>query len=175
MISRGIDEKFYKENLDLIIKYIGWDVSPDKYEIKPNEMLFIWMEKAASMARYLDEPETRKDVVEYLKFNVSYDWLMPIIDKIENTNQEKIHNAFSLRVNGKHYMKICYYKTGLPIVQQRFYNRETEVFYTRREVLFRLIVKYIKWYNRFKDKLNLHNDWNYYIFCEEYNHLVKGE
>jgi len=91
-----------------------------------------------------DDPETyhngyyykKGDGVEYIKdclFHESWDWLMPIIDKIRNDSKVI---AF----------EICF---SLGVIVKVFYNKEWH-FYESNDMIeapYVAVIDYIKWYN----------------------------
>jgi hypothetical protein len=86
--------------------------------------------------------EWRDGDIESFFYNSSWDWLMPVVDKIEEECSTELHFYSGLKGTGSaYYMTILGYKNDY---DRTYWGK------TRIKVVYKSIVKYIKWYKRNK-------------------------
>ncbi|HUQ67178.1 MAG TPA: hypothetical protein VM101_13535 [Flavitalea sp.] len=87
--------------------------------------------------------------VDALKYNTSWDWLMPVVEKIENTEVVSIETVglgekMNVQIN-KRFCKIWFpFENDKPLI--------TEIRNTKIEAVYKGVIRWIKWYN------NTHKD-----------------
>ena len=104
--------------------------------IDNNKLIAEFMELKYKRGAYYDEYNKEKVKQDSnLKFHSSWDWLMPVVEKIENINEwvrvEITNNSIIITYMG--YNKITHGKTKIKTV-------------------YKAVVEFIKWYNKKEDK-----------------------
>lgn len=81
---------------------------------------------------HFTSPDGKAHTPETMKYHISWDWLMPVVEKIEGLSGS---------------MSVYIYKDGCQI-EGRFngYNK-TERAKTKIEATYKAVVEFIKWYN----------------------------
>lgn len=84
---------------------------------------------------------------EYLEYDTSWDWLMPVVEKIEKLGvSTDIHYYAGTTKNasGFYGTELLGYSTDLSIYDS------TNQYDTKLESVYKAVVKFIKWYNKNK-------------------------
>jgi len=115
-----------QESNKLIAEFDGLKFVNDDPESYPNGYMF--------------SKDTGALTFEDLQYNESWDWLMPVIEKIENLKNKEGAYAFSVRI-GRDYCVIAYNDfTGYEIAVKSAHNNKIQSVYE-------CIVEFIKWHN----------------------------
>lgn len=83
----------------------------------------------------LDGNGNSKEDINSFKYHKSWDWLMPVVDKIENLGNCQIDISFE-------WCRICY-KGGLFEIDTRNHIKAN----TKIEAVYFACIEFIKWYN----------------------------
>jgi hypothetical protein len=77
---------------------------------------------------------------EYLKFNSSWDWLMPVIEKIEKMGYDSLISNFQAHItkSSRTYSNI-------------FIGNAQNAELTKLKATYKMVVEFIKWYNKQKE------------------------
>ena len=127
------NEKIAKGN-ELIAKYVGMQQG------KPNETR--WASDWFDVDGFIDGARHKK-----LLFHDSWDWLMPVVEKIEMTTVYSITTDYDRRDEFKGWSVHLY--TLWPKDEIIGYILDKR-FETKREATWYAVVEYIKWYNKQK-------------------------
>ena len=129
-------ENSIEENNKLIAEFMGL--------VKSSIEKMYWSKKS-------EEGFGCGELVE-LKYHTSWDWLMPVVNKIRNVTSYD-RDMFSTEVI------ICGDKTtikskgyGEKEHSSRFFNKSFRGKHNSREATYKEVVEYIKWYNESKTK-----------------------
>lgn len=99
------------------------------------------VEKGTRYWHYIDR-ENKKMIYalkeQYLKFNTSWDWLMPVVEKIENLYYDVTITPTGLYIESTEHTEEDFCE------QEVYYEQENE---TKIRVVYRGVIKFIKWYN----------------------------
>jgi len=75
---------------------------------------------------------------EFVSYDSSWDWLMPVVEKIEKTNRK-------VEISGY----VCFIYPNETLENYDEYNYEvTTVYSTKIEATYVAVIKFIKWYNK---------------------------
>jgi len=85
-----------------------------------------------------------------LKFHASWDWLMPVVEKIESIKIPQVAYGFEFSIKGKRCITLSKI-TGEDVVVIGFHNYDKKYFYTKLEATWLAVVEFIKWYNKSKE------------------------
>ena len=81
------------------------------------------------------------------KFHKSWDWLMPVVEKIESIKIPQVAYGFEFSIKGKRCITLSKI-TGEDVVVIGFHNYDKKYFYTKLEATWLAVVEFIKWYNK---------------------------
>jgi hypothetical protein len=93
-----------------------------------------------------DNPEkVMRGIINYAKYNYSWDWLMPVVEKINSFRNEDNQKLYTIETSFN----------GGATLRVRFYENEDDptAYYTDTNTLkaiYRATVDFIKWYNQNK-------------------------
>jgi hypothetical protein len=73
-----------------------------------------------------------------LKFHTSWDWLMPVVEKIEDEGFNVIINKYVCKVE-----KVAFFKT-VTVAYKEVADTESQ---TKLEAVYSAVVSFLKWYN----------------------------
>lgn len=139
------------DNNILIANFMGWEYkkaenydTTDKVFFTPHKQQ-VWQE-ADFFSQYDYEWETVSEFLpKELKFNTSWDWLIPVIEKIELlSNNSKMFGVFTLHGLGR--TKVSCYKNNQLDKTIDILNENYGILPTYSAVL-----EFIKWYNQQKE------------------------
>lgn len=82
-----------------------------------------------------------------LKYHSSWDQLMEAVEKIESIRIPQFAYGLELTMRGKRCVAITNVSSGKDIVNVGFADYNENVFYTKIEGVWLVVVKFIKWYN----------------------------
>jgi len=143
-------KKQITEGNRLITQFMGWELIQTKDELKA----WVFKNKETGNVMLLDDRKPydkkfwNKDSV--LEFNESWDWLMPVIDKIEIISKTPIQFYFKERENGQAIDGIKY-KVGLnPNRDNNIHDVFIGESISKIEATFISVVEFINWYNKQK-------------------------
>ena len=115
------------EGNKLIAEFMGWSKSP--YEHLPNKM-------------YKDDKGIH---VDQLKYNSSWDWLMPVVEKVEEFGYPTLVKSDYYRKKLDYEVCIFQKGTGELLIENDF-GGQTKIMTT-----WRAVVEFIRWYNQNKE------------------------
>lgn len=125
------------EGNKLIAEFMGWEKSP--YPNTPDKL-------------YRDDDKNEKQLsihVSQLLYHSSWDWLMPVVDKIEQVSINH-YTGFTVDIRRKHCCIYCHQKGRMDgIIYQTEWNKERE---TKILTVWEACVQFIQWYNENKIK-----------------------
>ena len=116
------------EDNKIIAKFMDLEYNKklDSYEATTDDVEFI-----------LDEYHQGYVGSKWLRFNTSWDWLMPVVKKIESTQPE----GFNTLIEGNN----CWIETnGISFEGMGK---------TKIEATYKAVIEFIKWYNKNKDEV----------------------
>ena len=123
-MDKNINEMKNLENNRLIAEFMNYNL-----EIVNNEVYFT----------HDDMLESLSD--EELHFDTDWDWLMTVVDKIENYNE---------------FTSVLFYPNSCTIIKSREFPADDNYFeisidsFTKIEAVYNACVEFIKWYNKNK-------------------------
>jgi len=123
-VDKNINEMKNLENNRLIAEFMNYNL-----EIVNNEVYFT----------HDDMLESLSD--EELHFDTDWDWLMTVVDKIENYNE---------------FTSVLFYPNSCTIIKSREFPADDNYFeisidsFTKIEAVYNACVEFIKWYNKNK-------------------------
>lgn len=97
---------------------------------------------------------TRIDKGERLEFNTSWDWLMPVVEKIENTNVVRLYaknwqgvevRIFKTLNTGDNYCEINHIRHSGNKIITITHNKESKI-----QCVYEAVIDFINWYNESK-------------------------
>lgn len=131
------------EGNKLIAEFIGW--SENGFYPTPFDDAGCVNGEASSICREWN-----------LKFHSSWNWLMPVVEKIESihTNDDCRHKGYELCMNGKIDAYFLNPSTGETVVSVPFcdFDDNNSQPMPTIEVVWRLCVEFLKWYNNQQSK-----------------------
>lgn len=114
---------------------------------------FMELHKDEESGNYLivDEPHIRASClmsIEYLRYHSSWDWLMPVVEKIEHL--EETETMLGIVDINSHYCRILSLCKKQPDIIIGCYETSPEKLKcsTKIDALYQAIIKFIKWYKK---------------------------
>jgi hypothetical protein len=125
--------KTIEEKNRLISEFMGYDIGGNQYRIP------------FCVSENILGEESNDFYVEQLKFHTSWDWLMPVVEKIEDL--ECKFEMFPSETKKKYFVaKVMTYANNT-FKQNNFFDATGE---TKIESVHNAVVKFIEWYNENK-------------------------
>lgn len=122
------------ENNKLIAEFMECIINGNDF-IFPKEMYYLY--QPCFMYEFESGVYNFELDISEVKFNKSWDWLMPVVEKIESL--DFIFEILSTRVDIADYRVIAFKKRFEPIIKE-----------TKIEAVYTACVEFIKWYNEQK-------------------------
>lgn len=116
------------ENNKLIAEFMGWEEADnDMYDFPDN---------------FKDTLREEYDCIDgsLMKFNTSWDWLMPVVEKIESFIFDE-DNSFNVTIGATNY---CVIQDS----NGEVYDEVEDMGESKIQTVYNGIVKFIKWYNK---------------------------
>lgn len=148
----------------LIAEFMGWKVvTGDKIKLPYKNHYFginPITKRIYNSVNSEDYNECWTKVALYVKYNSSWDWLMPVVDKIESLKGDNAFKDNPYIVLKRDHVEIFWWRLyegefifwdnyrGLDGTTYKHVNQEN----TKISALFRAIVEFLKWYNKNKSK-----------------------
>ena len=131
-------EKDILKNNRLIAEFMGWVCKPRKSYNDNRKVLYTDKGKIFkyNKSAYLfnKDPWTAP-----LKFHSSWDWLMPVVEKIESLEINKLYTVVDIAI----YQCSIYHKK---LKEVKFFNFKD----SKIEAVYQTVVEFIEWYNKNK-------------------------
>jgi hypothetical protein len=111
----------------------------DFMEIKPLESNgeYTWSDSPYYFVRYKEKEKTMVAISEYAKYHTSWDWLMPVVEKINLINNE----IFGVTINGnKTTIEDCFGINELCIESDKNFSMILNTYDA--------VIEFIKWNNK---------------------------
>ena len=125
------------ENNKLIAEFMGYEKHPritDALINKTKKMLVpYWSDR------------NNEVLLDDLAYNQSYDWLMPVVERIENTFQVGTGDLCKVYISSNNNPKDKFYYCNIFGSEDAQFNGESKQ--SKIESVYRAVVEFIKWYN----------------------------
>lgn len=120
----------HRESNQLIAEFMGqeFETSSKEWEIQ----------------RCLNNGRIKKPFVEHLDYNVSWDWLMPVVEKIESLNFEIDGEITSADVHIMYGDCKIVDEDGAGLFEFYFHSTDSK---DKRKATYKAVIEFIKWYN----------------------------